>query len=92
MCDRPVDLPSPTPESLSGYPGGSLSEVYKIVFGPILALTFAAAHTSQVTLGTSVLVMPYRNPFVLAKSLATLDVLSGGRVPGVYGPLGLVQG
>jgi probable F420-dependent oxidoreductase len=63
-----------------GTPDGSLPEVYKTVFDPILALTFAAAHTSRVTLGTSVLVMSYRNPLLLAKSLATLDVLSGGRL------------
>jgi alkanesulfonate monooxygenase SsuD/methylene tetrahydromethanopterin reductase-like flavin-dependent oxidoreductase (luciferase family) len=49
--------PVQPPEFLSGRPVGSLSEVYKTVFDPILALTFAAAHTSQVTLGTSVLVM-----------------------------------
>jgi probable F420-dependent oxidoreductase len=64
----------------SGTPDGSLPEVYKTVFDPILALTFAAAHTSRVTLGTSVLVMSYRNPLLLSKSLATLDVLSGGRL------------
>ena len=63
-----------------GTPDGSLPEVYKNVFDPILALTFAAAHTSRVTLGTSILVMSYRNPLLLAKSLATLDVLSGGRL------------
>lgn len=43
-------------------------------------LTWVAARTSRVRLGTSVLVLPYCNPFGLAKALATLDVLSGGRV------------
>ncbi len=43
------------------------------------ALTFAAAHTRRITLGTSVLNMPFYNPVVLARRLATLDVLSGGR-------------
>lgn len=43
-------------------------------------LTWAAARTERVKLGTSVLVVPYLHPMVLAKSLATLDQLSGGRV------------
>src|SRR5258705_10105181 len=36
--------------------------------------------TSRVKIGTSVLVVPYRNPVVTAKILATLDVMSGGRI------------
>lgn len=47
---------------------------------PLTALTWAAAVTSRVGLGTSVLVAPYRHPVVLAKALASLDALSGGRV------------
>ena len=43
-------------------------------------LTWLATQTSRVTLGTSVLVMPYLHPMVLAKELATLDCLSGGRL------------
>lgn len=43
-------------------------------------LAYVAALTKTVRLGTSVLVLPYLNPIVLAKTLATLDVLSGGRV------------
>lgn len=43
-------------------------------------LTWAAAKTERVKLGTSVLVMPYLHPMVLAKALATLDQLSNGRV------------
>ena len=43
-------------------------------------LTWAAARTDRVKLGTSVLVVPYLHPMILAKSLATLDQLSGGRV------------
>ena len=43
-------------------------------------LTWVAALTERVRLGTTVLVLPYLNPLVLAKSVATLDVLSGGRV------------
>lgn len=46
----------------------------------LTVLTWAAARTERVRLGTSVLVLPYLHPMVLAKSLATLDQLSGGRV------------
>jgi probable F420-dependent oxidoreductase len=46
----------------------------------LTVLTWAAAATNRLGLGTSVLVAPYRNPVVLAKSLASLDRLSGGRV------------
>ena len=51
-------------------PDGSLPESYRIVFDPLLTLTFVAAHTSRIALGTSVLVMAYRNPVLLAKGLA----------------------
>ncbi len=47
---------------------------------PFVALSFAAAATSRLRLHTHVLVLPYRNPFLAAKSILSLDVLSGGRV------------
>jgi probable F420-dependent oxidoreductase len=43
-------------------------------------LTWAAAVTSRLVLAVGVCVLPYRNPLVLAKTVATLDALSGGRV------------
>ena len=46
----------------------------------LTVLTWAAAVTERVGLGTSVLVAPYRHPVTLARSLASLDALSGGRV------------
>ena len=46
----------------------------------LTVLTWAAACTGRVGLGTSVLVAPYRHPVALARSLASLDALSGGRV------------
>ncbi len=60
-------------------PDGSLPEAYQIVFDPIETLTFVAAHTKKVQLGTSVVVLPYHTPIQLARRIATLDVLSGGR-------------
>lgn len=47
---------------------------------PLVALAFAAGRTTRLKLGTSVLVVPGRNPVVLAKELATLDRLSAGRL------------
>src|SRR5580658_2605463 len=46
---------------------------------PLVALAFAAAATSRIRLLTHLVVAPYRNPFLLAKSAASLDKLSGGR-------------
>ena len=47
---------------------------------PLATLLFAAAITERVKLGTTVLVIPMRNPIVTAKQLASLDVLSNGRL------------
>jgi len=47
---------------------------------PFVALSFAAAATTQLRLQTHILVLPYRNPFLTAKAIASLDLLSGGRV------------
>ena len=46
---------------------------------PFVAMGFAAARTTTLRLIPNVVVLPYRNPFVVAKSGATLDLLSGGR-------------
>ena len=50
------------------------------IFDPVVLLAHLAARTEHVRLGTGVLVLPQRNPLVLAKQLATLDVLSRGRL------------
>ncbi len=47
---------------------------------PLMWLAFAAAAASSLRLGTCILIVPQRNPLILAKELATLDQLSGGRV------------
>lgn len=50
------------------------------LYDPLVTLTWAAAVTERLDLGTSVLVVPQHNPLELANSLASLDSLSGGRV------------
>lgn len=62
-----------------GNPQGRLPTVMQNSYDPLTVLTFVAAYTHRVLLGTSVLVAPYRSPAVVAKMGATLDVLSGGR-------------
>src|SRR5688572_23201656 len=46
---------------------------------PFAALTFAAAHTSRIKLGTGICLVPHRNPLIMAKMVASLDRLSKGR-------------
>ncbi|MET0627824.1 MAG: LLM class flavin-dependent oxidoreductase [Acidimicrobiia bacterium] len=57
---------------------------------PMVALSFAAGRTRKLKLGTSVQVLPGRNPVLLAKQWAALDVLSGGRALPAFG-LGVVD-
>jgi probable F420-dependent oxidoreductase len=47
---------------------------------PFIALAFAAAATTRLKLHTNVLILPYRNPFLTAKAVATLEVMAGGRM------------
>jgi len=47
---------------------------------PVVALAAIAQHTEKVLLGTGIIILPQRNPLVLAKELATLDVVSHGRL------------
>ena len=58
---------------------------------PIIGLAVAAGRTRKLKLGTSVQVLPGRNPALLAKELASLDVLSGGRLLPAFG-LGVASG
>lgn len=64
---------------------GKLPLKYKRTLDPLETLTFAAAHTSRIRLGTSVLNLPWYNPVLLARRLATLDVLSAGRLRAGFG-------
>jgi probable F420-dependent oxidoreductase len=50
------------------------------ILDPVASLAFLAGRTASVRLGTGIIVLPLRNPLILAKELATVDVLSGGRL------------
>jgi len=71
----PTDIHSPYPYTVSGaFPGhGDAME-------QLTLMTFVAAKTTVLRLVTSVMIVPYRNPVLTAKMLATIDVLSHGRV------------
>ncbi|MGH7324071.1 MAG: LLM class F420-dependent oxidoreductase [Candidatus Rokuibacteriota bacterium] len=77
-----IVLPASTARSIYPYspsgqfPGGSQQDYLE----PLAMLSHLAHATTRVRLGTSVLVIPYRNPLTTAKMLATIDVLSKGRV------------
>lgn len=72
----PVKPQTPYPAT----PDGLLPEAYKYVLDPLDTLTFAAAQTKTIGLGTSVLDIPYYNPVMLARRLTTIDRLSNGRL------------
>jgi probable F420-dependent oxidoreductase len=73
-------FPDPPTQGLYGVEGLAWPDSYRGVAEPLVTLTLAAAVTERVELGTSVLVAPLHTPFQLAKTLATLDAASGGRV------------
>jgi probable F420-dependent oxidoreductase len=72
----PLKPQSPYPAT----PDGVLPVEYQTAFDPIDVLAYVAGNTSKVSLGTSIVNMFYYTPIMLAKSYATLDVLSQGRV------------
>src|SRR5256885_15679813 len=65
------------PYSTTGQLPGGAAQDYR---EPLVTMGWLARVTSRIRLGTSVLVVPYRNPVLVAKMLATVDRLSGGRV------------
>ena len=63
-----------------GAPGKEWPAAFRSVFDPLVTLAFVAAHSRTIRLGVSVLLAPLYSPVVLAKALATLDVVSRGRL------------
>jgi probable F420-dependent oxidoreductase len=72
----PLEPKTPYP----GSPDGKMPELYQDVIDPLSSLTFVAARTSRIRLGTSVLNLPWYSPVLLARQLTAVDVLSGGRL------------
>lgn len=73
---KPVRAKTPYPATADG----ELNDQYRTVYEHLSVLTYVAAITSRVRLGVSVVNLPYHHPVTLAKRLATLDRLSGGRL------------
>jgi probable F420-dependent oxidoreductase len=61
-------------------PDGRWPEIFRRMLDPLDTLAYAAAQTTKISLGTSVLDIPYYNPVMLARRLATIDYLSNGRL------------
>ncbi len=73
----PRDVSSPYPYNEEGVHPGTLTGE---CLDQLTMLAFIAGQTTTLGLGTSVMIVPHRNPLLAAKAIATLDVLSGGRV------------
>ena len=76
VCEHthiPVSRRTPFPS------GGELPKRYKHTHDPFVALSFAAAATRTLRIGTGICLLPQHDPIVTAKSVASLDLLSGGR-------------
>jgi probable F420-dependent oxidoreductase len=84
------------PEHIVLYPGARAGAVEfpasLAVADPLECLTFVAARTERILLGTGVLLLPYHHPVVLAKRLATIDALSQGRMRLLTVGLGVLPG
>ncbi|MEW6267692.1 MAG: LLM class F420-dependent oxidoreductase [Thermodesulfobacteriota bacterium] len=76
----PVEVASVYPFDRSPRPKPGDMGVIEEFYEPLTTLAFLAGATERIRLGVSVYVVPYRNPVVTAKTIATLDALSGGRV------------
>jgi len=83
-------------EHIALYPGAAVGPVEfppdLAVADPLDCLSFVAAATERIVLGTGVLLLPYHHPVVLAKRLATIDVLSRGRMRLLTIGLGVLPG
>lgn len=74
----PVGYESAYPYSEDGKIAGGANDI--ALPDPLIWMAYVAAQTSRIKLGTGVLILPQHNPVITAKQIATLDVMSGGRV------------
>jgi probable F420-dependent oxidoreductase len=68
-----------------GRPDGAWPNSFRRMLDPLDTLTFVAGLTKNISLGTSVLDLPYYNPVMLARRLSTIDYLSNGRLRAGFG-------
>jgi probable F420-dependent oxidoreductase len=75
------ELPEQSPDAPLHFDDDTyaMSDPRNALVDPVVAMTWLAAATSTIEVGTNILVLPQRNPVILAKALATLDSFSGGR-------------
>jgi probable F420-dependent oxidoreductase len=71
----PINPQTPYPAT----PDGSLPNEYQIILDPLETLTYVAAKTNKIALGTSVMDILFHSPVILARRFTTLDLLSEGR-------------
>jgi probable F420-dependent oxidoreductase len=76
--EHPI-IPVQTTSPYRGSPDGIIPDPYLRILDPFVALARASAVTQTIKLGTGICLVPERNPLLLAKEVATLDHLSGGR-------------
>jgi len=76
-----VDVPSDYESTYPYSPTGQLpNKAGRGIPDPLIWLTWIAAHTTTLNVGTGVIILPQRKPLVLSKEIATLDALSGRRM------------
>ena len=73
-------MPTKPSVPFRGSPDGVYPDAYRSSLDPLATLAFVAASTSRITLGTSILNINYHNPFVIGRTLTTIDVISRGRL------------
>ncbi|MCH2316859.1 MAG: LLM class F420-dependent oxidoreductase [SAR202 cluster bacterium] len=78
-AEHPV-MPVTTTSKFPGNESGEVPWTYSHFADPFIALAQASGATSKIKLATGIALIPERNPLVLAKTISTLDLFSGGRV------------
>jgi len=79
FCAEHPFMPVKTTSRFPGSEDGIIPEAYSHFVDPFVALARASGATSRIKLGTGIVLVPERNPLVLAKEVSTLDHFSGGR-------------
>jgi probable F420-dependent oxidoreductase len=79
FCAEHPFIPVHTKSRFPGSEDGVIPETYSHFVDPFVALARASGTTSRIKLGTGIVLVPERNPLVLAKEVSTLDLFSGGR-------------